>query len=85
MRHTDLGGKVAVVTGAARGIGKESARLLAEAGAAVAICDINAEEAERTADGFRWERLEAFALPVDVAEEESVRAKIFRFGAESLP
>jgi 3-oxoacyl-[acyl-carrier protein] reductase len=76
MRHTDLGGKVAVVTGAARGIGRESAKLLAEAGAAVAICDVNLEEAERTAGDFLREGPEAFALPVDVADEESVRAMI---------
>ena len=39
----DLGGRVAVVTGAARGIGREIVRVLAERGAAVVACDLRGD------------------------------------------
>ncbi|PRH50141.1 SDR family NAD(P)-dependent oxidoreductase, partial [Burkholderia multivorans] len=46
----DLSGKTAVVTGAASGIGKEIALELANAGAAVAIADLNLDGANAVAD-----------------------------------
>lgn len=73
MTHTDLTGKVALITGAARGIGMESAALMAEAGAAVAVADINAAGAEETAAAFREKEYEALGLHGDVSEESSVR------------
>jgi 3-hydroxybutyrate dehydrogenase len=45
----DLSGQVAIVTGSAEGMGKEIARYLASAGAAVAIADVNLAGAEATA------------------------------------
>ena len=48
----DLTGKVAVVTGAGDGIGKGSAEILAAAGAAVVVSDINAEKAQAVADAI---------------------------------
>ena len=45
-----LKGKVAIITGAASGIGKEIALVYAREGAAVAVADINQTAAQKTAD-----------------------------------
>jgi len=47
---TQLEGKIAIVTGAGRGLGAESARTLARHGARVLVCDINAETCRTVAD-----------------------------------
>lgn len=57
----ELGGKIALVTGAARGIGLQTARVLADAGATVVAADIDddaATEAEKLAPGVRYARLD---------------------------
>ena len=46
-------GKVAVVTGAAQGIGQAYAEALAEQGASVVVADVNVEAGERTAAAIR--------------------------------
>ncbi|MGC1677839.1 MAG: SDR family NAD(P)-dependent oxidoreductase, partial [Candidatus Binataceae bacterium] len=53
MASQRLAGKVAIVTGAAQGIGRAIATRLAGEGAAVAIADIQTEAAERTAAELR--------------------------------
>ncbi len=63
---TRLAGKVAVVTGAAQGIGRAIASRLAAEGAAVAIADINAAAAESTAAELRSAGAKALAVKLDV-------------------
>jgi NAD(P)-dependent dehydrogenase (short-subunit alcohol dehydrogenase family) len=65
-----LDGKVAVITGAGGGMGREATLLFSAEGARVCVADVDREAAERTAGEAR----DAFAVPVDVAEEDSVRA-----------
>jgi 3-hydroxybutyrate dehydrogenase len=70
--------KVAVVTGAASGIGREIARTFSQAGAKLAIADINAAGAKETAAQLRREGGQAIALPMDVTNESQVEAAISR-------
>ena len=69
-----LEGKVAVVTGARRGIGKEIALTLAEAGADVAICDVAVEDGQLAAVAKEIEKLgrRALALQTDVTRKTDV-------------
>ena len=71
-----LDGRVAVVTGAASGIGFASARSLGLAGARVAVCDINAEGAEKAVAALKADGIEAVAQVFDVADEALVVAAI---------
>jgi NAD(P)-dependent dehydrogenase (short-subunit alcohol dehydrogenase family) len=77
-----LPGKVALVTGAARGIGYEAARLLHARGASVAIVDLEAETTEAAAEAI-GERTLAIAADVTDAEamEEAVERAVEHFGS----
>jgi NAD(P)-dependent dehydrogenase (short-subunit alcohol dehydrogenase family) len=66
----DLTGQTAVVTGAATGIGEAIARRLAQAGATVAIADINIDGASETARSIE----SAFPIQIDITRADSVRA-----------
>jgi NAD(P)-dependent dehydrogenase (short-subunit alcohol dehydrogenase family) len=68
-------GRVAVVTGGARGIGYAAARIMAEGGASVALVDINGERAEQSARALAETcRSEVIAIRTDVSREEGVAA-----------
>ncbi len=73
MCQVSLDGKVALITGGARGIGKEIALLFAGEGANIALCDVNLEEAERTAGEIRDKGRECLALKVDVTDLRGVQ------------
>ncbi len=66
-------GKVAVVTGAARGIGEAYARALAAEGASVVVADLDAEGAHRVAEQIVVDGGRALASKVDVGSAESAR------------
>jgi NAD(P)-dependent dehydrogenase (short-subunit alcohol dehydrogenase family) len=71
-----LEGKVAIVTGAAGGIGSAYSRGLAEAGAAVVVADLNAEGAEKVAAELTADGYKAVGVEVDVTDEASVAAMV---------
>jgi 3-oxoacyl-[acyl-carrier protein] reductase len=74
-RALDLSGRVAVVTGASRGIGRGIAELLAQRGAAVAIAYREREDAARNVlDGIVASGGRAWAAQCDVADQPSVTA-----------
>src|SRR3954447_6180254 len=73
-----LDDQVAVITGAAQGIGKGIASVLATEGALVAIADIDARAAERTAAEFRAVGYEAMGVEADVTSRASVESMAAR-------
>jgi 3-hydroxybutyrate dehydrogenase len=68
--------KVALVTGAASGIGEQCARKLAALGASVVIADLNVKAAESVAESIRKDGGTALAVSMDVTSEEAVNAGI---------
>jgi 3-oxoacyl-[acyl-carrier protein] reductase len=71
MNQIDLAGRVAVVTGGARGIGLAIAERCVTSGARAAIWDVDIAEAERVAA-----RLGGFAARVDVTDEAAIAAAL---------
>ena len=67
-----LDGKVALVTGAARGIGRAIAESLAAAGADVAVCDLKEEGLAETATAIQQMGRKALCLGVDVSDSAGV-------------
>ena len=79
-----LDGKVALISGAARGIGGETARLMVEAGAEVAIGDVLDERGAETAGAIAGPGSAAIYLHLDVTREDdwtaAIAATVARFG-----
>ncbi len=72
----DLTGKTAIVTGGSRGIGKEMAEGLAEAGANLIVCARRAEWLEETVDQFRGRGFNVHGVICDVAKPDDVDAVV---------
>jgi len=68
----DLNGKVAIVTGSTRGIGRATAEHLARAGARVVISSRKADACEQVAGELSAQGLEAMALPCHVAHKDQL-------------
>ena len=78
MKNTpfDLTGKVAVITGSSRGIGRSSAELLAKLGAKVVISSRKADACHEVADGIRKAGGDAHVIPCNISRREEVEALI---------
>ena len=74
MASLDLTGKTALVTGAASGIGRETALAFARAGADLVVCDVNEPGLEQVAGAIRGLGRGVFARRVDVSKADDVRA-----------
>ncbi len=85
LKQFELDGQNAVVTGAGRGLGEEMATALADAGANVAIADIDGSNAEATADDLAELGVDTMAIRTDVTDEAEVEAMtdavVDRFGS----
>jgi NAD(P)-dependent dehydrogenase (short-subunit alcohol dehydrogenase family) len=76
----DLAGRRALVTGGGQGIGRATARALADAGASVVVNDVVAERADTVATEIRNGGGEADIAPFDVTDGHAVRAAIEGIG-----
>jgi NAD(P)-dependent dehydrogenase (short-subunit alcohol dehydrogenase family) len=78
----DFKGQVALVTGAAKGMGLATARMFAESGASVVLADIDGDLATKDAERIVLEGGTAIGIACDVADEAQVAAMVDRAVAE---
>lgn len=71
-KFCDLKGKVAIITGAAKGMGKADSIKLATAGAKVVLVDLSLEELQPVADEIKKSRGEALIIKCDVSKKAEV-------------
>ncbi len=72
----DISGRVALITGASRGIGRAIAQGLAEAGASIALCSRTRAELLQTAEEIRALGVRAEAFPADVVSVVGIKALV---------
>ncbi len=72
----ELEGKVSLITGASRGIGKAIALKLSSLGSKVVICDIVKEAAEGVANEIKGQGGDAFATEADVRDSQAVKTMV---------
>ncbi|HLW68612.1 MAG TPA: SDR family oxidoreductase [Gemmataceae bacterium] len=77
-----LAGRVALVSGAARGLGRAMATALAEAGADLVLADRNVEGLHQTAENIERFGRRAVRFPCDVSQPDEIRAMFARLDAE---
>src|SRR5690349_13609708 len=85
MAESDLNGKVALITGAGRGIGKTTAQVLAQRGMRVGINDVDPAVTDAVAAEFRAEGLTAHAVPGSVSSAADCAAMVAKVEAELGP
>src|SRR6059058_3791432 len=78
----DFSGKVALVTGAAAGMGLATAKAFAEAGAAVVLADFKVDAVKAAADDLLAAGHRALAVRCDVSDDAQVEAMVERTVAE---
>jgi NAD(P)-dependent dehydrogenase (short-subunit alcohol dehydrogenase family) len=81
----DLTGKIALVTGAGRGIGRQIALVLARQGSNIAVSDINIENANNVAEEVRALGYKAVGLQIDVSDSSSVDLAMTTIASELGP
>lgn len=84
-RNENLNGRIALVTGAGRGIGQAIARGLATAGARVAVLARSADEVQQTVVAIRQNDQDALGVPADVTDPKEVSAALFRIADQWGP
>jgi NAD(P)-dependent dehydrogenase (short-subunit alcohol dehydrogenase family) len=72
----EFDGKIAIVTGAARGLGRDYAQFFADDGAAVVLADVNRDGVERSAKELEQNGARSIGLQVDVTDVASVDAMV---------
>ena len=82
MKLFDLTGKTAIVSGGGKGIGRQMAEGLAEAGANLVLCARNAERCEQAAGELEQLGVKALGLGCDVRDPEQVEAVVARTVAD---
>jgi NAD(P)-dependent dehydrogenase (short-subunit alcohol dehydrogenase family) len=78
----DLSGKTAIVTGGGKGIGRQMAQGLAEAGADIVVCARDAERCEQAAAELAATGVKTLGLGCDVRDPEQVQAVVGRTAAD---
>jgi 3-oxoacyl-[acyl-carrier protein] reductase len=80
--YPELKGRIAVITGAAQGIGASTVRAFAQQHALVALLDIDEFDAQKLANEIKGGGTRAIAIRTDVTDEQSVTDALARVAAE---